>query len=331
LRTYIWQPDGLWCIYQSLPANHLVKDSDQATYRRNVRLIISHFNHTWFLVTLAIAVFLQIMIIIGNSVYPDTYNTILSARLIFFRIPYGWLAVYGATAVVVRTVLNGDWSQLTRDIEPQIHPMHPDMAAGYGSFTHCILNMMGIFVGIATFFFTKALFKPGLGQVAFEPVYNVWIILSSILYLIVGFVLFLYLPTGAARRAIRQAKRRQIGVLAERYNKEQQNLLEMVRLGQMSGDHVRSTQTMKAQIERLKSLNEAMALIDNIPSSPINRRTIQRFGLSYISIYLTTLVYNFLRAYMSEATAIQFQALLSQGSLVDILRGILRILLTGQL
>jgi hypothetical protein len=331
LRTYVWLPDGWWCIFQGLPMNHLVRDSDRTTYQKNVRAIIGRFNHSWFLITVMIAVFLQIMIVLGNAIYPDTYNTFLSARLIFFRIPYGLLALYCASAVVVHSVLCGDWSQLTKDIEPQIHPMHPDNSAGYGSFTHCIINLLGIFVGIATFFFTKALFQPSQNQVTFQPVYNFWIILSTVLYLIVGFILFLYIPTGAARRAIRQAKRKQIGILAERYNTEQQILLGMVQQGQLSAGEARSAQPIKIQIERLKLLNEAMTLVDNVPSSPINRRTIQRFGLSYISIYLSTLIYNFLRAYMSEVTAIQFKVLLEQGSLIEILRGILRIFLTGQL
>ena len=57
----------------------------------------------------------------------------------------------------------------------------------------------------------------------------------------------------------------------------------------------------------------------------------QRFGLSYLSIYLSTLVYNFLRAYLSDTTAMQFKALMEQASLSEILRGLLRVLFTGQL
>jgi hypothetical protein len=50
-----------------------------------------------------------------------------------------------------------------------------------------------------------------------------------------------------------------------------------------------------------------------------------------LSIYLSTLVYNFLRAYLTDATALEFKAILAQGSLNEILRGLLRILFTGQL
>ena len=78
-------------------------------------------------------------------------------------------------------------------------------------------------------------------------------------------------------------------------------------------------------------LNEAISLVENVPSSPINRKTVQRFGLSYLSIYLSTLVYNFLHAYLSDATAMQFKALMEQGPLSEILRGLLRVLFTGQL
>jgi hypothetical protein len=331
LRTYVWMPDGLACIFQSLPVNHLVLDRDMPIYRNNVRLLLGRFNHSWFVITLLVAIFLEALVVIGNASYPDTYNTTLTARLVFFRIPYGLLGLYAATAVVIRSILNGDWSQLTREIEPQIHPMHPDMAAGYGAFTHCIINMLGIFVGIATFFFTKALFQPAADRVTFQPVYNWGIIVSTILYMIVGFILFLYIPTGAARRAIRQAKRKQLETLAEEYNAEQQELLEMVQPRALGIPDAQAVQSMKMQIERLKLLNEAINLVENVPSSPINRKTVQRFGLSYLSIYLSTLVYNFLRAYLSDATAMQFKALMEQGSLSEILRGLLRVLFTGQL
>jgi hypothetical protein len=334
LRTYVWMPDGLGCIFQSLPANHLVLVRDMPTYRNNVSIMMHRFNHSWFVISLLIAILLQGLVIIGNANYPaDTYNTTLTARLIFFRIPYGLLGLYAATVVVVRSVLNGDWGQLTRDIAPQIHPMHPDMAAGYGAFTHCIINMLGIFVGIATFFFTKALFQPAADRVTvtFQPVYNWGIIISTVLYMIVGFILFLYIPTGAARRAIRQAKHKRLEMLAEEYSAEQQELLEMVQPRSSGVPEAQTVQSMKAQIERLKLLNEAISLVENIPSSPINRKTVQRFGLSYLSIYLSTLVYNFLRAYLTDATALEFKAILAQGSLNEILRGLLRILFTGQL
>jgi hypothetical protein len=167
--------------------------------------------------------------------------------------------------------------------------------------------------------------------VTFQPVYNWGIIISTILYMIVGFIHFLYIPTGAARRAIRQAKRKQLEVLAEEYNTEQQELLEMVHPRSLVVPKTQMAQSMKNQIEHLKLLNEAISLIESMPSSPINRKTVQGFGLSYLSIYLTTLVYNFLRAYLSDATAMQFKALLEQGSLTEILRGLLSILFTGQL
>jgi hypothetical protein len=140
----------------------------------------------------------------------------------------------------------------------------------------------------------------------------------------------LYIPTGAARRAIRQAKHKRLEMLAEEYSAEQQELLEMVQPRSSGVPEAQTVQSMKAQIERLKLLNEAISLVENIPSSPINRKTVQRFGLSYLSIYLSTLVYNFLRAYLNDTTAAEFKIILEQGSLNEILRGLLRILFTGQ-
>jgi hypothetical protein len=40
---------------------------------------------------------------------------------------------------------------------------------------------------------------------------------------------------------------------------------------------------------------------------------------------------HFLRAYLTDATALEFKAILAQGSLNEILRGLLRIVFTGQL
>lgn len=58
-----------------------------------------------------------------------------------------------------------------------------------------------------------------------------------------------------------------------------------------------------------------------------------RQGLVKISdnTTLSTLALNFLRAYLPDLTALKFKALLEQGLLSEILRGLLRIFFTGQL
>jgi hypothetical protein len=71
--------------------------------------------------------------------------------------------------------------------------------------------------------------------------------------------------------------------------------------------------------------------VDSVPSSPINRRMWQRFGLSYLSIYLSTLIYNLLRAYFTPGIGEQFRELLQNGTVGEILQGIVTILLTGRL
>jgi uncharacterized membrane protein len=329
IRTYIWLPDGMCNLFQSLPRNRLVRRKELHTYRDNLRLLVRRYNHNWALFTIVTGFALQAAVTVLNFTtnYP-AFGNILTARLIWLRIPYGLLALYAATFVVVRSVLNADWDQLFRDLEPQLNPLHPDQAAGYGAFTQYISNLLGIFVAIATFFFTKALFQPVEGGVAFDPEYNGWILASTVIYLVVGFYVFLYIPTGAARRAIKMAKRRQGEAIAEQYRTEQRILLDMTHQAGSSPEEILA---MKNQMEKMKLLNDASALLDSVPSSPINRRTIQRFGLSYISIYLSTLVYNLLRSYFTPGTGEELRQLLKTGSLGDILQGLLTILLTGQL
>jgi len=333
LRTYIWMPDGMWSLFQSLPRNHLVREQDLKIYQSNVDKLVHRYNRNWLVITVLGAFVIQAVVVIFNELYkPEAYNTLLTARLVFFRIPYGLLALYGATAVVLRTILNGDWSLLTRDIEPLINPLHPDQSAGFGAFTNYIINILGIFIGIAAFFFTQALFSYQPGAIRFETNYkNIPVIASSVVYLIVGFYVFLYIPTGAARRAIMQAKRRQMNIIAERYNAEREDFLRDVKQPVASQDQSQATKAMRDQIERLKLLNETMNVVENVPSTPINRRTLQRFGLSYISVYLSAIGVNLIRAFSTDQALADFQMLLQSGSFLDILRGLVSIFFTGKI
>lgn len=331
LRTYLWLPDGMFNLLQSLPRNHLIRGRDMPTYRDNVRILVERYTRSLALVTLFIAIVLEILVLVLNyqTNYPS-FNNIFTARLVLIRIPYGLLALYAATFVVVRSLLNLDWGQLFKDLEPQINPLYPDLAVGYGVFTQYIANLLGIFVAIATFFFTKALFQPSESGtvVSFHPVYDMRILASTVVYLVVGFYVFLYIPTGAARRAIKLAKRWQCETIAEQYRTEQKVLMDLTR---QAGSDPQDLLAMKNQMEKLRLLNETSTLMESIPTSPINRRTFQRFGLSYISIYLFTVVYNLLRAYFTPGTGEEFRALLETGSLGQILEGVIKILLTGQL
>jgi hypothetical protein len=329
LRTYVWLPDGMFTLFQSLPRNHLVRRKDMPTYRDNVRILVERYDRKWALATLLLAIILETLVVVLNFAtnYP-AFGNILTARLVLVRVPYGLLALYAASFVVVRSILNLDWEQLFRDIEPQINPLHPDQAAGYGAFTQYVANLLGIFVAIATFFFTKALFQPSGTGVYFHPEYDFWILASTIFYLVAGFYIFLYIPTGAARRAIKQAKRRQSEAIAEQYRAEQRNLLEMTRQG---GNDPQDLLAMKNQMEKMKLLNENSALLESVPTSPINRHLLQRFGLSYICIYLSTLVYNLLRAYFTPGIGEELRQLLRTGSVGKIIEGVFTILLTGQL
>ena len=66
LYTYAWMPDGLWCLFQSLPKNGLIKQEDLSTYRDNVRILVARFNHTWFKTILFIALVVEILVLTGN-------------------------------------------------------------------------------------------------------------------------------------------------------------------------------------------------------------------------------------------------------------------------
>jgi hypothetical protein len=336
LYTYIWMPDGLWCLFQSLPTNYLIKHDDIPTYRDNVRILVERYNRTWFYLILVIAIIAEISVIAGNAVKASqhiyTYNAYFPIeRLVLIRIPYGFLALYGATSVIVRWMLNSDWNMLFKDVEPQVHPLHHDMAAGYGSFADCIFNMMGIFIAIATFFFTFMLFDyPANGaEVLFKPqAAKPLIILSTVVYLVVGFIVFLYMPSRAARRAINQAKNRQSEIIAGQYNAEQKILLEITEKG---ANDPQTLQLIKVQVEKLKLLTEASTQIESIPSSPLSRRLIRTFGLSYILIYLPIITYNLLRAFIAPNIRKGFEDLLQTGSPFQILEGLISILFTGQL
>ncbi len=345
LRTYVWLPEGIWGICHGLIENRLVLADDQERYKRNFMEMVGRFNTRWVLIAALSAILIQVAILIGNLQYTPTYNTILTARLFLFRLPLGVIALYGAASVLIRVALFGDWSRLTNRIQPQINPLHWDQASGYGAFTQYIINLLGIFVGIATFFFTKLLFQPAPGRVAFQPMYDFGILLSLAFYLVAGFVFFYYLPTGAARRAITSAKRWQLDVIASRYLAENQVLLNLIRgesdnilaLPELDAD-IETAETpewepptIKGQIERLKQLNEAQSLVQSAKSSPINQKALRRFGFSYISIPLSTVGYNLFTFTISKGSLDAFWRLLAEGSLFEIIQGITRMLLTGNL
>jgi len=128
-----------------------------------------------------------------------------------------------------------------------------------------------------------------------------------------------------------QAKRRQMNIIAERYNAEREDFLRDVKQPVTGQDQSQATKAMRDQIERLKLLNETMNVVENVPSTPINRRTLQRFGLSYISIYLSAVGVNLIRAFSTNQTLADFRMLLQSGSFLDILRGLVSILFTGKI
>ena len=346
LRTYVWIPDGIWGIYTGMTDNRLVLSDDQERYQKNFSELVARFSPRWVIIAALVAILIQLGIILGNLQYIPTYNTILTARLFFFRLPLGLLSLYAAASVLIRVALFGDWNRLTQGIQPQINPLHWDQASGYGSFTQYIINLLGIFVGIATFFFTKLLFQPSDGKVAFQPVYDLGIILSLILYLVAGFIIFYYLPTGAARRAMTSAKRSQLELIANRYldeneilfsliTEESENILAIPELdAEIGGQHLPQWEppTIKGQIDRLKQLNDAKAQVLTANDTPINQKALGRFGISYISIPLSTVGYNLFTYMISGQAAVdEFRQLLADGSLLEVIEGIIRILLTGNL
>jgi hypothetical protein len=346
LRTYVWMADGIWGIFMGLQQNRLIPEQDLETYHKNISRLAARYTTGWVVFAMVCTVILQVLINFGNLNYPHTYNTILTPRLVLFRIPLGVLAVYGAASVLVRLALLGDWRDLMEGIEPQINPLHWDQACGYSPFTNYIINLLGIYVGLATFLFSKLLFQPARDQVALQPVYDLGILVSLILVLVMGYVIFYYFPTGTARRAMLKAKRQQMETISDRYINELR-LLSFL-LGERSvitlaipepadshskvGKPTWEPPTVKGQIEHLKQLDDAMGLIEKLPESPISQKALGRFGISYVSIPLSTILYNSFQFLISGQKSLDtLQQLLAGGSIVNIVQGILCILFTGKL
>jgi hypothetical protein len=302
LRTYLWLPDGMVDLFQSLPKNKLIRRRDLPTYQFNMRLLVERYSPAWARLTLIIAIILQLLVIVLNRFENyQAYNTIDTARLWLIRVPYGLLALYAATFVVIRSILNMDWSQLFKDIEPQINPLHPDQTGGYGMFTHYITNLLGIFMAIATFFFTKLFFQRDASstvELRFYP--SLFILGATVFYLLVGFIVFIYIPSRVARRAIGEAKTQHCEKLSEQHCIEQKKLVEMTR---KTGSDPQELQAIKNQMEKVKLLRETSEMIKDFPTTPISFRAIPRLGASYI-LFLFAMLYNLL-AYLQQNGVIQ--------------------------
>ena len=131
-----------------------------------------------------------------------------------------------------------------------------------------------------------------------------------------------YWSCRAARRAINQAKNNQSEIITRQYNAEQKVLLELTEKG---ADDPRTLQRIKVQLEKLKLLNETATRIENIPSSPVSRRLVRTFGLSYVLIYLPIIIYNLLRALASR----DLETALQEPNLIKKVVGLISILFTG--
>ena len=158
--------------------------------------------------------------------------------------------------------------------------------------------------------------------------YKPLIIVSTVVYLVLGYFVFLYLPSRAAKRALRKAKTRQLEIIAEQYNLEQKALMEKTEQGLKDPQ---AKDFVKDQIEKLKLLNETTAQIEKIPNSLISRRLIRIFGLSYITIYLPILAYNLIRAFVIPGNRTDFFLMLQICSFPDKFQGLISILITGSL
>ncbi|MBI4786661.1 MAG: M28 family peptidase [Chloroflexi bacterium] len=345
LRTFVWMADGTYAIFEGMHQNRLIRDQDLPTFHKNTAELAARYTRTWVLLAIVATVILQMFVFLGNVAYGWTYNSIPSPRLFLFRIPLGMLAIYGAASVLVRLVLLGDWRDLMKGIEPQVNPLHWDRACGYSPFTNYSVNLLGLFVGLATFVFTKVLFRPADGQVALQPDYDVGLFLVLFLVLGVGYMIFYHFPNEAARRAMREAKRRQLETISDQYVRGLDNLFRLLReesgeriLPERAGDQsgldkpAKAQPTVKEQMDHLDHLTQAKGLLENLPESPINQKALGQFGLSSVSIPMTSFLYNTFQFLISGEKAVgELQRLLITGSVYDILQGVFNILLRGKI
>jgi len=341
LYTYIWLPDGMWTIFDTLRSKHLVRGKDMQAYHENFANLSRRYDKKWVIIALVISALLQLLIIYGNMKYPVArYNSLFTLRFYLFRLPYGWLSVYAATTVVIRSILRNDWPKLFAGVEPQVNPLHADKAAGYGAFTSYIMNLLVLFAGLAIFLFNKALFQPDTKQlvIAFKPVYNIWLLATLIIYLIVGVYFFLYRPTIAARSAIKQAKSRLLNAVSDDYMVVQSDLSKL-----LLSDHFEiawkassasdaDSISLKRHLELMKQLGEVKTQIEDIPDSPINRKVLARFSISYISIPISTFASNIIFFMLSGRAAMtQLKELLGGGDLYAIISGLTQLIIFGKL
>lgn len=327
LRTYVWMPDGVWGIFDGVRRNRLIREEDDAAYRAAMDGLAARYDRKWVVVALAVAAALQTLVVLGNLQAPPTYNTMLSLRQFLFRIPYGVLAIYGAASVIIHSALMGDWRYLFAGCEPQINPLHPDRAAGYGVFTRYTLNLLGIFVAVAVFIFTKFSYKHSPAGL-YVPILEIKTLLSLALILLFGLVV-MYLPIGAASRAMRRAKLRQLETIADGYFKEHEMVLSLLQPGAASesGDD-----RVKKHLDRLEQYRQARALVEATPNSPINREAFGRFGLSYLTIPMSTWAYNLFQfALGGNQAAASLTRLFATGTLTEIVKGLISLLTTGQI
>ncbi len=351
LRTYVWMADGIWEVLMGLERNRLIREQDRETYQTNISRLAGSYTQGWVAVTMACAVGLQLLIEWGNLTYGyQTYNTTLTystslmLRQILFRIPLGLFAIYAAASVLVRVVLLDDWHDLMKGIELQLNPTHWDETCGYSPFTNYVVNLLGVFVGIAIFFFTKLLFQYDSEKVVWQANFNLGVLVSLVLALVMGYVMFYYFPTRVASKAMLRAKRRQLEAISDRYLKELQVFLLL--LGNEGGkfqapaefesdkSHTskpeRELLTIKGQLERLGQLNDATRLLEGLPESPINRKALKHFAVSFVSIPVSTGLVNSFQFLISGQDSFEkFGSLFAKGP-IDAILGVLRILSTGK-
>lgn len=325
LRTFLWMPEGLSDIFTSLKSNGVIAPADEEAYDANVTGMVDRYSRgRWVLIRVFIAVAIQGLVIWGNyQVRDTTYNTSLYDTAIVIRFSlrafYGLLAVYGATAVVIRfSGLSLD--ELLTGLKARIVPLDPDRAAGYGAFSRCSLNLLYIYLGLGVFFLSKLLFRLSGQEIVFGFVGEPLLIAATIAALAVGYYVFIHRPTRVAARAIKDAKTRNLGALSKRYQKEHRVLMTALEKNE--------AEDLKKSSARVEALRKEATQIFEVSDSPVNREALGRYGLYSLLVVALPYLSNLL-LYVLSVDPAELNRLAALNA-VESLRALILILATGE-
>ena len=236
----------------------------------------------WMLLALALSVLFVL-------IAAPSHRGILSWRarntVAFVSMEILWVvSTWFAIVMLLRAVVAIVWiNKLFRSFQLHVRPMHPDRSGGLASLGTFSVRLGYIISAIGFILAANQLTTQYLYADTFAVQNKIILAVGWGLYFLIAPVAF-FAPIGAAHEAMLQAKRKEILVFAQEFEKEYQQLRRKIA-------HL-SYQETKEAVNKMEEINRLYNIANEFPVWPFQIDKIKRFVASVISPFLLPILTN---------------------------------------